>query len=322
MVRSYCRFSLCAASLCLASCGGGGGTSVGIVTPPPPPPPPSSFPLVQSASLATADSQLDYTTNLNGSFTVNKLNTSGQPSGLSINYDSATGNYKVDDGTNSAIFTGASRSSAGYIDSYSSQSGTVTDKLNLYSNVRSGASQTGAPVALTYLSYGSWSHTDSQNADTRVTDFIFGYPTASTDMPRSGTATYQTSVSGQELFNGYSPRLGQYDVGGSATLSANFGTGAIDTTLQLQRTLDNGVIGTFTGSGTINSNQFTGTFSATDPNFQSGSFSGGFFGPQAAEAGYTFSIRQHNPDPYGGAALPNLLDAWIVGTVVGKKSGN
>ena len=107
-------------------------------------------------------------------------------------------------------------------------------------------------------------------------------------------------------------------IGGTATFSANFGSGAITTNLNLNK-LDGGSIGTFAGTGQIQStNQFTGTFTSNTQFFSSGSFAGGFFGPAAAEMGYGFTIHKFNPDPYAGATV-EPMHTYVTGVVVGKK---
>jgi len=63
---------------------------------------------------------------------------------------------------------------------------------------------------------------------------------------------------------------------------------------------------------------FGGSFESDTPYFVYGTFTGGFYGPNAAEMGYTFGIQRHNADPYAGAA-PYYLDEAIVGTVVGRR---
>jgi len=71
-------------------------------------------------------------------------------------------------------------------------------------------------------------------------------------------------------------------------------------------------------TGPITGDQFSGTFSSADPTFVRGGFNGGFFGPGAKEAGYTFQMIRYNPDPYAGAAV-SAVNTYITGVAVGPK---
>jgi hypothetical protein len=239
---------------------------------------------------------------------------------LTISYNAATGSYTLKDTANSnnvsATFSRASRKTQGYIDTYTRSSPTATDQLELDDNVRIGTSFSGAPVKLTYLSYGSWSHDDLTTGEIWGRYFLFGYPTATRDMPLSGTASYSTAVSANmktEL-----PSDGEHMLSGSATFTANFGQGNVSTTLKLA--YPDSTSYAYSGSGPISGNLFSGPFSSsTDPYLQLGSFAGGFYGPKATEMGYVFVVERGEADPYAGAAIAPPL-SWIVGAVVGKKN--
>lgn len=318
--RTYFGIATGISALLLTACGGGGGGSLASIPPPPPPPTFSygSFPLTKSASFETVTA--DRTTELDASsrpFVSSDAVTALGPS-VTFSYDQNTGSYSISDSTNSASFTAANASADGNFQEFAASSTNASDQLSLFNNVSSSA-PTG--IQLSYLSFGSWLHSDSGTGASKLTYFLFGFPTATDDMPRSGTATYNTIVAANEYLVGYEYQSGPTPLTGSASFGADFGTGQIDTALTLNRADNSELVGTFTGKGAISGSQFNGTFTATDPYFQSGSFYGSFFGPSAQEMGYAFDIRQHNPnpDPYGGASLPSLLDAWIQGAVVGTK---
>ena len=243
----------------------------------------------------------------------------GRSPSLSISYNS-DGTYTVSDTipSISATFATSDRiSSAGYIDEYSKQGTGVTDDLKLFNNIRSGTSQASAPIQLTYLSYGIWSHSNTQTGEHRKDYMLFGYPTGS-NMPVSGSATYQTAVTGNIVEGGPAFPIAESDITGSATFSVNFTTGSLSTDLTLQR-LTGGSLGTFNGTGAIyGTDQFNGTFTSASPLFSGGSFMGGFFGPSAQEMGYAFQVNLHNNDPYAGAS-PAPMDMIINGAVIGKK---
>lgn len=149
-------------------------------------------------------------------------------------------------------------------------------------------------VALSYMTTGDWSHIE--NGVSSIYLSIFGVPTTADDMPRNGTATYQTSINGSALDN-FSTF---YTLGANstATFSANFGTGTVSTTLNLIgiTTVNPTPVdfGSYTGSGVIASGTpgFSGTLAPAAGNALSltGEFSGAFFGPQAAEMGYAWYL--------------------------------
>lgn len=152
-------------------------------------------------------------------------------------------------------------------------------------------------VPLSYTLVGTWitNQANAPGGHSRIA--VGGAPTISTDMPRSGSATYTSGVGGAALQGGSNYILTGHS---SGTFSANFGTGAITTGLTLAGTLtptDPTVVafGSFTGTGTIASggSGYSGTLGGTAANgaTATGGFSGGFFGPQALETafGYSFS---------------------------------
>jgi hypothetical protein len=155
---------------------------------------------------------------------------------------------------------------------------------------------TVAGVPLSYTVVGSWGHIDPATT-TLFRLAVGGAPTLAGDMPKTGTATYSTALGGSAVVSGVTV---PYSLTGNSTttFSANFGTGAISTLLTLAGTPASGgstvtSLGTFTGTGTIASSSpgFTGTLTGTNAN---GLFAGAFFGPQALEMGYDWSVAGTN----------------------------
>ena len=301
---------VCVGSVMLGACGGGGSSHV---TPPPPPPPPPSFPLTASASFPSLYSERQYTQGVGGG--LSSLNGVSPRPGPTIAYDAASGSYTISGPTVVSFTTADRTSTSGYLDVYQKQGTGFSDALQLYNNVRAGASQAGAPIQLTYLSYGIWSHVDTQTDEKRRHYLLFGYPT--TSVPTSGAANYSTSITASMVEGGPAFAAAESDVGGTATFSVNFGTGSISTDLNLQR-VGGGSIGTFNGTGTMTADQFAGTFTSGLQSFQAGQFAGGFFGPHAEEMGYGFYINLHIADPFAGATVAPM-DTLITGAVLGKK---
>jgi hypothetical protein len=276
-----------------------------------------TFPLRVSKTFQTiwAERYFSTTSGLGGIGTDPLLN-----SLLTISYNARTGVYTLkdtaDSETMSATFRPTSRTTQGPIDYYRTSSPTATDELQLYNNVRLGTSATGAPVKLTYLSYGAWSHDNLTTGTTWERYFLFGYPTASRDMPLSGTASYSTAVSANVRTE--IPSAGDAMLRGSATFTANFAQGIVNTSLTLA--YSDSISYAYSGSGPISASSFSGPFSSsTDPYFNLGSFAGSFYGPKATEMGYVFAIERGEADPYAGASVAPPL-SWIVGAVVGKKN--
>jgi hypothetical protein len=317
MSKAYVRAAAPAAAALLSACGGGGGN---LNSTPPPPATPTAFPLTTSASFQAIHGDRTYRVDATGQSTTDQMGVAGRDPGVTIDYDAATGTYTVRNATSLASFGAADRTTAAGFDTYAKQLGAVTDELKLLANVGPGQSQAGAPIQLTYLSYGVWSHADAQTCERRTTYLLFGYPSTPSEMPGSGSATYTTSVAGtiaDAWVTGTDVVVS--DIRGSATFSADFGAGTVGTGLTLARASDQSSLGTYTGAGTINADQFSGTFSSTSGYFAGGGFAGGFFGPGANEMGYAFWLRNFNPDPYAGATVNNV-NQWISGAVVGKKN--
>jgi len=317
MRNGYLGAAACSAFLLLGACGGGGGSHPNPV--PPPPTIASAFPVTKSGSFDTITANRSYTVP-NGTIAMDRMGVSGRSPAMTFSYDAATGSYTVHDASASATFTAADRTStAGNIDAYAKQTTSAFyDELKLYNNVRSGTSQAGSAVQLTYLSFGAWKHNDNTALDKlNTTYFLVGYPTAVSDMPKTGSASYTTTVTGN-LVN-IAIGAPESEVGGTATFTANFGTGAVNTDLSLNVVATQTSLGTFLGTGTISANEFTGTFTSPNNYFENGFFAGGFYGPAAKEMGYTFAIQRGAWDPYAGATAAPFM-SWIVGSVVGKKN--
>jgi len=155
------------------------------------------------------------------------------------------------------------------------------------------SSPTNSRIQLSYLTYGIYSDSagppSARNFDTGV--FALGQETAAGDMPRTGTGAYSGIVDGYASVGGTGYRL----LGSTGTLSADFASGAISTSLILRGNTDfltgtlgsNRNFGTLTGTGGIASstNEYSGGLAGFG---MDGSFAGRFFGPAANEAGFGF----------------------------------
>jgi len=320
-------FGVLAACVLLAGCGGGGGVNSTPTPPPPPPPPAPPLPLKMSATFDTATSVLSFNgltrsypdgNQQGGEATLNGLSVTGRSSLLTFSYDAASGSYTVQNKDGSASFgAGDRKADYAYTNIYSKTAVTTTDELTLYGNARTDT-VASTPVTLSYTSYGLWARTDSAANLTTRSYFLYGQSTGAANMPTTGTATYQMVASAQIFETNYVPSTLRA-IGGSATLSANFGSGTVSTVLTLP---GSGFTGIFNGSGSIGADQFNGTLTAMNPGAvtTNGTFTGGFYGPGAKEAGYVFQIAVHNPDPYAGAAIAPM-DTYISGVAIGASGG-
>jgi hypothetical protein len=170
---------------------------------------------------------------------------------------------------------------------------------------------TDAGLALLRTSYTGWLRADSTTGAHRITYGVWGYPTANSDMPTTGSATYTARVAGRAVTGGAGGTVVR--LGGTATITVNWGTGAVGITANVTTVAAGGVetpYGTFTGTGSIavGANTFTGNFGPASP--IPGNLTGAFFGPQGAEIGISFAA----------SGMVGPVDTRAVGVLVGKKS--
>ncbi len=148
---------------------------------------------------------------------------------------------------------------------------------------------------ISYVSSVSGSEYNQINWDLAA----FGVLTKQNDLPKNGSASYTTMVSGYVDASSDDFAL---DGNSDSILTANFGMGTVATTINLagkgMRTGEVRSFGTLQGSGTISGVSFSGDFQ----DIEWGGFAGAFFGPQAAEAGYGFFALKGNDMISGVAA--------------------
>lgn len=261
----------------LSACGGGSTGSGVVVTPPPP--------ISTTETYYSIDEVLkkDFTLQAAG-YVYNGQTQKYSPvklGGVTISYQKSSGNYTVSaPGGPTSVFGPQDHSgSLGY--SWSKADGTKNQSFYLLDQ---------QSVSLTYAAIGVWDFTDSSTGEIKSWTFIAGSSTIRSDMP-TGTATYTMAVIGSA---GDGKVGGPLATGSNATLTANFGAGTVSTMLDLGTRGSAGTeplvkLGTFSGQGTIDSGGpgFSGTLTGSKG---SGDFSGAFFGPKAAQAGYAFYL--------------------------------
>jgi hypothetical protein len=135
----------------------------------------------------------------------------------------------------------------------------------------------------TYTNFASWDGGCPMGCNLGV--FAYGIPTASGDVPVTGSATYAGSVMGS---TGRYEGSSFMDVFGSVTLTFDFGAGTLNGNMKPEVMFngwDSTAIGTYTFRDTVfskGSTTFSGAFDVPGSSANS-SFTGSFTGPGAAE---------------------------------------
>ena len=293
------RVALFALSLPLAACGGGSGAMGGGVVSTPPPT------YSKLANLSGNQTFQAATIHYFGPGQSSNFSSQKYGSGVTISYTASSDSYTLTapDGTTDIVSSSGSSPPVHV---------TPPPGTKIFYGP-AGAFSIATPsvngVALSYVAIADWEH--MQNAIQSEYFGVYGVPTVASDMPKSGTATYQTSINGGVFPGNVSPYSLQSQ--STATFSANFANGTVATTLNLVGTASfspsNLNLGSFSGTGTIDAGGpgFSGTLAsaASNPYTGSGAFSGAFFGPQATEMGYAWYLSGGN--------------FTAQGTVVGKK---
>ena len=206
-------------------------------------------------------------------------------------YDSATGTYTLRDTGNPALTTtfapaNITGSDASFTN-YSKTSGSNVNTLRLLN--KSGANPT---IALTYVQYGHWrrSSTASGVTSTNDTYVVFGTRTPGASMPKTGGATYTTRLDGT-----YVNKNGVYAVTGNGSLGADFETGTISYSADLDGAREGGGtpidFGILNGGGSLSlaGASFNGTGTKNGGGFKL-DVNGHFYGPAAQEIGGIFRL--------------------------------
>jgi hypothetical protein len=294
-----------AACVLTSACGGSDG---GVASTPAPPAGPSYSNFVdlnKNVTLATTSTAITYQFDtLNGTSPgaeTRDTKAGFGDGGITISYDAASKSYTLHDGVTAISYAPADKvppnvgAAATPFDSYARNSnnypliGGVSDRVQTY---RAGGANTQFPQ-LSYTTFVIAQHSAVYSAsgisqvrtNEREIYAIGGFETARFDLPKSGTASYATFVTGSAISNRNGPQI----VGGTATITADFAAGSLGTTMAL--TNNGQSIGTFDGTAPIEAttSHFAGNLNASGAT--QGSFSGSFFGPQGTEVGYTYRVQ-------------------------------
>jgi hypothetical protein len=292
-----------------ATGGGGGGTP----TPSPSPSPsPSPTPTPTYMTFAELTGTQTFATTCGGTFNGGQRQyIGGEPLGgqssVTIVSDRSQPTYQLSAGPNGAFpgfnttFTQADRDPAATGEAYRKTTGTgFTERLSIISLTSGG-------TPLPYIRVASFVASTIAGSTTQTC--VFGVPTIVSDRPAS-TVTYNNLATfGSADITRSSPTgpvTENYRINSSTyTMTANPTNGQLNFTLTLRGQLvTNGQVsptvtdlGVFTGTATLDGT--TPSFVdilVNDRNTVSGTFGGGFFGPQGRTAGLSVSIRSTNAD--------------------------
>lgn len=272
----------------LTACGGGsGGQSAAPALPPPPPTNSSLANLQYSETFNTASASQAIT--LNGANMVGSVTSAqgGMGPSVQLEYDASARSYflKVNQGSLVAneLFsaTQGSLSPAGNLTTY--------DKAGSFLVLTNANAVTG----LSYASLGGWAKVTPSTSRIETAYFAFGVQTPASSMPRTGSASYDVTITGM-LADDIEPNT----MDGSGVINANFASGAVQGTFSMVATglmTEAEVPFDFTATASIgaNSNRFSGSATGTSTSYaagMTGNWAGAFFGPNAAEVGGSFRL--------------------------------
>lgn len=188
---------------------------------------------------------------------------------------------------------------------------TAFDIAELLNNTVKDKVTTDTALALTRVSYAGWYRGDSATGQKRISYGVFGYQTATNDLPTTGSVTYTTRIAGRAA-QATTPNGTVTKLGGTATITVNFATGLVTVAATVTKIGTGGEtpFGAFSGTGAIATGlvTFNGSFDAGSP--LTGTVVGGFFGSQGEQIG----IALAGSGNVGGA------DTRVVAAIVGKKN--
>lgn len=311
----------------LSACGGGGGGGVAsapfVPEPPAPPPPQGGSSVLPPEHLGLVSSQpfaaLGVGDHYSGGDISSRADVTDAAAGdVQFSYDAATNTYQID----LPDFAAGTLANIEY-DGTAGQVATAT-----YSQVTDGTSSTLQPVhvfipvpkagdAYSYTSFGYWQGDigTAQNGEDLHSEgyFAYGIPTASGDVPMTGTASYAATIRGMDSAMGLA-----FPVEGDVRLAFDFGAGSVSGWMHPQIIDD--FDGFFVDYGQYNFKQtvystgsttFSGKFAVPNLPDADSFFDGRFTGPGAQELMARFAA------PY----MLNSQSGTISGIWLGKKTG-
>jgi C-lobe and N-lobe beta barrels of Tf-binding protein B len=334
MIRRFVILGSAAAAVALASCGGGGNSSstptptpTSTPTPTPTPTPTyTAFPLAAATEFNTLNATTNYTGDpAAGAVTLGVTTTEPiyNRVKLAATADLTNGTFVMDEAAEESRFTSTNVTTTAaptvtefVYRSVSTATGALAgnfSQLEVLNNIGASTVVTSDSLlkSLSVVSYVNWWRGDSTTGQKRLTYSVWGYPTLTYDMPTTGSATYTTRIVGRAVsVANNATTLNR--IGGTATVTVNFATGLVTTTLNLTTVPTTGAETAYLtlsaqGGIPIGQNQFSG--SVASGNAVTGTITGAFYGAKGVNIGLVF----------GASGTVNGADTRIVGEMVGIK---
>jgi hypothetical protein len=221
-----------------------------------------------------------------------------------------------DQGGSGALFNPPNDAPSGERELTGIERGAFADRLIVLNNFWPTGSVQEPAYQFSYVSYVLW-RMRSYTVTFPFRDDMqtFGYPSQPSGVPTAGTRSFASVVRTSILTVSADRRYTEEDAFGTANISVNFSTNAVNFTFALS-VVRNGatvVLGTINGTGTISGDRsrLSGSLTSSDSGL-SGQFVGSFYGPVGQELGLAFGLN----GPVSGGA--QAAEQRIVGALLGK----
>lgn len=305
-------FGIVVCALLLAGCAGGGGSDTGADTPAPGPAP-GAFSAAASGSYGTNATPHRIATGATPVIAAAPDDTAFPLLQTAIGYSSGGAGPVdwVNDGGASLTLSSSSPSADALLATSSSTHALTTISGSAVSGqVLYGASDTGNDYSvsaslLDHTAFGIWAIDTKGSSSGTAAAFATGYETFAPAMPVTGTASYTGTATGLAV-----DANGTYRISGDASLSVNFGSGAVGGNLSNMTVTAGGVPAAWNSvgfDGTLAGSSFSGSTTthatSTGPAGiaagATGSIEGQFYGPSAEEAAGVWTLSDGNVTAIG-----------------------
>lgn len=226
--------------------------------------------------------------------------------GLAVSYDAASRSYTLTAAGRTVSIDGADRDVAGSTAMFDLFRKTLADGSTLDARIYNGAA---TPLALSYTSFAELVFRGADGT-AQIGYQPFGQRTAASQMPRTGSASYNGAVYGSGSVQGAASSA-FYALGGTTRLDVDFQANRASGSLAITGTNAGGTrdFGSFAfQSYAMSGGQFSAHVTGANA---TGSLDGSFFGPNAQEFGAGFVIRQ---------GYANGETGTLTGVTIGKKA--
>ena len=313
MAYHLCRTaSTVGLTLALCACGGGDSGSVAYIPPPPPPPAPDPNPSpppfpegaigLTGGPFSTYSASFDGSGNLIAAADAFHISYSADDNVYTVSGPGLEQGHLVDTTIGSGSWmTGSSTwQSISYTSSNVTQGDATTEQVGFVALDWANAPYSESTLA--YTSFGSWAGADGKGGY-----FVYGVPTATGDVPVTGTADYSGEIRGLTSGDG--------ELWGSIGLEFDFGGGTLSGSMAPMVSdvtgWDGVGLGTYTFHDTVYSRDgtsFSGAFMVPGSDADS-SFQGNFNGPGGVEVMGNFSAPYQSPNTQQWGTMTGVFGA-------------